>query len=203
MLWLAFKTLFQERGRLVITLVGIVCADLSLSMPDFRAGERTFQLLAQVSGRAGRGPDAGQVVLQTYNPEHFSITAARHQDHQAFYRQEIQFRQALGYPPFSRMIQIRINGRDKAATARRAHRVGELCARMQQSRERFAGIQMLGPIEAPLARIANQYRWQILLKGPQSRELNGLVRALLFNASKQTGQDGTALGVDVDPVFLM
>ncbi len=97
-----------------ITLVGIICADLSLSFPDFRAGERTFQLLAQVAGRAGRGDRRGRVILQTYNPEHFSITAARQQDFISFYRQEIGFRKALNYPPYSRMIQLKISGKDPA-----------------------------------------------------------------------------------------
>jgi primosomal protein N' (replication factor Y) len=94
-----------------ITLVGIICADHSLSFPDFRAGERTFQLLAQVAGRAGRGSFPGRVILQTYNPDHFSIMAARDQDFNSFYHQEINFRKALNYPPFSRMIQLKISGK--------------------------------------------------------------------------------------------
>ena len=114
-----------------------------------------------------------------------------------------QFRKALGYPPFARMIQIRINGPDKAKTAERARSVGRLCERLQKERKRFASVQLMGPIEAPLARIANQYRWQILLKGPQAQALHALARALLSGASKQAGQDGTVLSVDVDPVFLM
>lgn len=186
-----------------ITLVGIVCADLSLSMPDFRAGERTFQLLAQVAGRAGRGQAPGRVVLQTFNPDHFSITAARHQDHEAFYRQEIQFRKALGYPPFSRMIQVRINGRDKERTAGQARRIGGICERLLKEDRQFASVQVLGPIEAPLARIADYYRWQILLKGPHSRILHQLVRDLLAGAPAPTGKDGTMVSVDVDPIFLM
>jgi len=96
-----------------ITLVGIICADLSLSLPDFRAGERTFQLLAQVSGRAGRGDVSGRVMLQTFNPEHFSILSAKTQDFNAFYNKEIHFRKSLKYPPFSRMVQIKISGNDK------------------------------------------------------------------------------------------
>ena len=95
-----------------ITLVGILCADLSLSFPDFRAGEHTFQLLAQVAGRAGRGERPGRVILQTYNPEHFSIRTARDQDYDAFYEQEIEFRRALGYPPVTRLIQLRISAQD-------------------------------------------------------------------------------------------
>ena len=110
-----------------ITLVGIICADLSLSFPDFRAGERTFQLLAQVSGRAGRGNRPGRVILQTYNPEHFSIAAAGQQDFIAFYRQEIGYRKALNYPPFSRMIQLKISGRGAQLTENHARQLGDLC----------------------------------------------------------------------------
>ena len=116
-----------------ITLVGIICADLSLSFPDFRAGERTFQLLAQVAGRAGRGSSAGRVILQTYNPDHFSILAARDQDFNSFYHQEINFRKALNYPPFSRMIRLKISGKDPALTQNYAHKLGDRCRTLKTS----------------------------------------------------------------------
>jgi primosomal protein N' (replication factor Y) len=103
-----------------ITLVGIICADTSLSFPDFRAGELTFQVLAQVAGRAGRGKRPGRVILQTYSPDHFSITAATDHDFMKFYNQEISFRKAFNYPPFARMIQLKISGRDRE----NLHRVG-------------------------------------------------------------------------------
>jgi primosomal protein N' (replication factor Y) len=108
-----------------ITLVGIICADLSLNFPDFRAGERTFQLLAQVAGRAGRGSFPGRVILQTYTPEHFSILAARDQDFNSFYHQEITYRKALNYPPFSRMIQLKISATDPALAKTCAHQLGD------------------------------------------------------------------------------
>jgi primosomal protein N' (replication factor Y) len=115
-----------------ITLVGIICADLSLSFPDFRAGERTFQLLAQVAGRAGRGDRPGRVILQTYNPEHFSISAAREQDFISFYHQEIGFRKALNYPPFSRIIQFKISGKDPEKTKSHSRLLGELCRALKK-----------------------------------------------------------------------
>ena len=186
-----------------ITLVGIICADLSLSLPDFRAGERTFQLLAQVAGRAGRGDVPGQVILQTYNPDHFSIIAARHQDFSAFYRQEIQFRKALGYPPFRRMIQVRIHGIDKARTAEFARRLGERCAQLKGRTREWQGIDILGPIEAPLSRIANQYRWQLLLKGAQVHMLHQFARQLLFSPDDTARSSEVGVSVDVDPVFLL
>ncbi len=163
-----------------ITLVGIICADLSLSMPDFRAGERTFQLLAQVAGRAGRGTSPGKVILQTYNPQHFSVQAARNQDFGTFFRQEMEFRKALGYPPFSRMIQLRIQGKAKDHTAAHAKQLGRRCSELLRVRNAYTNVSLLGPLEAPLPRIAEQYRWQMLIKSPQVKPLHSLVRELLM-----------------------
>jgi primosomal protein N' (replication factor Y) (superfamily II helicase) len=186
-----------------ITLVGIICADLSLSMPDFRAGERTFQILAQVAGRAGRGETPGRVILQTYNPGHFSIEAARHQDYGAFYRQEIEFRKALGYPPFARMIQLRISGRDPKRTAAHARHLGDQCRQLLQAGPAYAGLQIMGPIEAPLVRIADQYRWQLLVKGGRVQQLHAFVRELLFGPPAPARIPDVVVAVDVDPLFLM
>jgi primosomal protein N' (replication factor Y) len=186
-----------------ITLVGIICADLSLSMPDFRAGERTFQILAQVAGRAGRGQSPGSVVLQTYNPGHFSIEAARHQDYSAFYRQEIEFRKALAYPPFARMVQIRISSRDQKRAGDYAHLLGDLCRRLMKIRPTYAGLDILGPIEAPLIRIANQYRWQLLIKGGKVHQLHEFVRELLFGPRAPAKMPDVSVAIDVDPLFLM
>lgn len=186
-----------------ITLVGIICADLSLSLPDFRAGERTFQLLAQVAGRAGRGQVPGRVILQTYNPEHFSIAAARDQDFEAFYRQEIEFRKALGYPPISRMIQIRVSGRDSDGVAAYARQMGDKCRLLQEQRRSGTLLEVLGPIEAPLSRIADHYRWQILIKCGQVRPLHRFVHKLLYGPDGMAGKGDIQVGVDVDPMFLM
>ncbi len=186
-----------------ITLVGIICADLSLSMPDFRAGERTFQLLAQVAGRAGRGTSPGKVILQTYNPQHFSIQAARNQDFGAFYRQETAFRETLGYPPFSRMIQFRIQGKDKAHTAAHARQLGRRCGALLQARSAYANVEILGPLEAPLPRIAEQYRWQMLMKSPQVKALHGLAREVLLGDDAAPRRQDVSVAVDVDPLFLM
>ena len=187
-----------------ITLVGIICADLSLSLPDFRASERSFQLLAQVAGRAGRGDTPGRVILQTYNPEHFSIVAARSQDFKAFYSEEIRFRQALNYPPFSRMIQFMITGRDKKQTAESAQRLGELCRRLQRGSKEFSrSVEILGPIEAALTRIAGRYRWQILAKGAGAGPLHRFARSLLAENPGLFHRRGVHIAVDVDPVFVM
>ncbi len=187
-----------------ITLVGIICADLSLSFPDFRAGERTFQLLAQVAGRAGRGEQPGRVVLQTYNPDHFSILSAQAQDFLSFYDREIAFRRALRYPPFARLIQIRITGKDKARTQRQALALGTHCKALRASRPVYAGtIDVLGPIEAPVSRIADRYRWQILLKGAGVNPIQRFVRELISAHPGIFNDRHLTVALDVDPVDML
>jgi primosomal protein N' (replication factor Y) len=186
-----------------ITLVGIICADLSLSLPDFRAGERTFQILAQVAGRAGRGNAPGRAILQTFNPLHFSIASAREQDYDAFYRQEIAFRKALDYPPFTRMIQIRISGRNEKNVAAYALRMEEVSRTIIQRHPDYACLTLLGPIASPLHRISDRYRWQLLIKGTPVARLHGFVRQLLFGPQPMAGKGDVSVTVDVDPVYLM
>ncbi len=187
-----------------ITLVGIVCADLSLSFPDFRAGERTFQLLAQVAGRAGRGDAPGRVILQTYNPAHFSITTARQQDFRAFYRREIDFRKALEYPPFSRLIQIRISGKNPGKTRAAAERLGDGCrAVLSADAAGRPGVSVMGPIEGSPYRVAATYRWQLLLKGKSAASLHRFVAALRAREPALFGQRAVRVVVDVDPVHML
>jgi len=183
-----------------ITLVGIVCADLSLGFPDFRAAERTFQLLAQVSGRAGRGEAPGRVVLQTYNPGHFSIRFAGDQDYDAFFQKEIGFRQALNYPPFSRIVQLKISGKDKTATRRQAEVFGDVCRHLKGDGEMFSSrVDILGPIEAPMPKIAGRYRWQLILKGALAKHLKGFVSALMKKNPKLFNSRDVRVVLDVDP----
>lgn len=187
-----------------ITLVGIICADLSLNFPDFRAGEVTFQVLAQVAGRAGRGDKPGRVILQTYNPDHFSITSATRQDFTAFFDEEITYRRAFSYPPFSRMIQVRISGPDLEKTKARAHLIGEAGARLQAENPDFKNhIEVMGPIEAPVTRIADQFRWQILLKSAHPGLLHRFARSLLLENVPARTSGGVRVGIDVDPFFMM
>jgi primosomal protein N' (replication factor Y) len=187
-----------------ITLVGIICADLSLNFPDFRAGERTFQLLSQVAGRAGRGTAPGKVIMQTYNPDHFSIISARDQDFRTFYNKEIIYRKALRYPPFSRMIQLKISGKDREKTRLFSQAIGCQCAVLQKTDVSFAkSVEVLGPIEAPLSRIAKHYRWQILLKGSNLGALHQFAHRLLFENTLQSKSGHVKLGIDVDPFFML
>jgi len=187
-----------------ITLVGIICADLSLSFPDFRAGERTFQLIAQVAGRAGRGTSPGRVILQTYNPDHFSISAAKEQNFISFYKQEINFRKTLNFPPFSRMIQLKISGKDQHLTKDCAATLGNLCLSLKTSNASvYASVEILGPIESSLTKIARRYRWQILLKGTRANALHQFVGQLMANNPAVFNRRRVRVVVDVDPVSLM
>ena len=187
-----------------ITLVGIVCADLSLSFPDFRAGERTFQLLAQVAGRAGRGKTLGRVILQTYNPDHFSIQCARHQDFRDFYQKEIGSRKALDYPPFSRMVQIKISSRDRSKGKGQAEKMGHLAREIIQANAGFRKtVRMFGPLESPLPRIAARYRWQMLFKGLHLSPLRGFIQRLLHDSQADRPRRDVTIAVDVDPFFMM
>jgi primosomal protein N' (replication factor Y) len=187
-----------------ITLVGIICADLSLSFPDFRAGERTFQLLAQVAGRAGRGDRSGRVILQTYNPDHFSIDAARQQDFLAFYNQEIEFRKALNYPPFSRIIQLKISGKDSRQTRKHADLLGERCRSLKADDPAgYQSVDLLGPIESSLTRVARRYRRQILLKGSNTRMLHQFINQLMSEHPTLFNHRQVKVAIDVDPFFMM
>ncbi len=187
-----------------ITLAGIICADLSLDFPDFRAGERTFQLLAQVAGRAGRGESPGRVILQTYNPGHFTIQAAKLQDYKQFYQREIQFRQALDYPPFTLLAQLKISGKNMAGTKNKGQALGKACRELQSFEEAFTrSISVLGPIEAPLAKISGRYRWQILIKGRTSGILHQYLRRLSTIDPMVKNDRRVQIAIDVDPYLMM
>jgi primosomal protein N' (replication factor Y) len=147
-----------------VTLVGVVSADTSLNLPDFRAGERTYQLLSQVAGRAGRGPAGGKVIIQTYSPEHYAIRAAAHHDYMSFYEQEIAFRRQLGNPPFTRMARLVYIHTNDAACQREAERMKKLL--IEESRARgVGGIGIVGPAPAFIRRLRGRFRWQLVLRG--------------------------------------
>ena len=171
-----------------VTLVGVVLADMNLHLPDFRAGERTFQLLAQVSGRAGRGSKPGRVILQTLLPDHYVIQAAATQDYLSFYKTEIEYRQQFGYPPFSRMAQLEFRDLKEERAHEQADRVRQLLDHLDPDAR---GFSYLGPAAASIARIANQFRWQILVKSEKSSALNAVIKTLR--------KEGVRF-IDVDPV---
>lgn len=177
-----------------VTLVGIVWADAGLGFPDYKAGERGFQLLAQVSGRAGRGEQPGRVIVQTHQPGHYSVTTARDHDYSGLFAREISLRQGLGYPPFSRLINLLLEGEEENAVKGRAM---ALAAQGRAMGKRFPGTEILGPAPSPIARLRGRFRWQILLKGPDLDRLHGLC-ACLEQEQARLGQ-GVKLSVDVDP----
>lgn len=187
-----------------ITLVGIICADLSLNFPDFRAGERTFQILSQVAGRAGRGDIPGRVIMQTYNPVHYAISVARDQDYDSFYRQETSFRKSLEYPPYTRIAQIRIWGSNEVEVEKQATLAGERCMFLQgDNREFIRDIIILGPVEASLYRMASNFRWQILVKAKSPTVLNSFMRTVMADPVFSKVKHGVRISADIDPYFMM
>jgi primosomal protein N' (replication factor Y) (superfamily II helicase) len=179
-----------------VTLVGVVAADLALGRPDFRAAERTFQLLTQVAGRAGRGELSGEVLVETYYPEHYAIQYAVQQDYISFYEKEAHFRRILHYPPFTALATVLIRDR-KIENAIRWSRA--LAAYFAPFDDR--GVKVLGPAAAPLARLRQEYRFQFVLKSPHRSALaQALGGCLDFCVSKEIPE--TAVIVDVDPTNL-
>lgn len=179
-----------------VTLVGVISADISLGIPDFRSGERTFQLITQVAGRAGRGDTPGRVIVQTYNPEHPSIEHAVRQDSKGFLEEELKLREELGYPPFSRLVNIRFTGKGERETGELAARAGET-ARKLVSKLKPGALQVLGPSPCPVSKIRNRYRFQMLLKSTNGGLLRSFTKRLLKLVSNLTG--GVRVSVDVDP----
>jgi primosomal protein N' (replication factor Y) len=186
-----------------VTLVGVLAADLSLNVPDFRASERTFQLLTQVAGRAGRGVLPGKVIIQTFNPNQHSVQMAQAQDFISFYQQEAKFREEMGYPPFSRLVYFRLEGNTEAKTLRYAKMVEQIVCRILQQNKKFQGqVEVLGPTPAPLARLKGKCRFQMLLKGKKWSILHQLTEQVLEKA-EEVSIPGVKLIVDVDPVNML
>ncbi len=186
-----------------VTLVGVICADFSLNLPDFRSSERTFQLLTQVAGRAGRGRNPGKVIIQTFNPDHYSIQMARNQDFGKFYQEEARFRKELDYPPFSRLINLRIEGSNQKRSIKAAQEMGERGRRMLKARPDGRGIEILGPSSAPLVKLKGKYRYHMLIKGLRAMPLHRFVEELSRNMKKQWVGRGVNLTIDVDPISVM
>jgi len=180
-----------------VTLVGVVGADMALGFPDFRAAERTFQLLTQVAGRAGRGNSPGRVVLQTYFPDHYAVQYAARHDFAGFYDKELRFRSWMHYPPYSALANVLVRS-DKLDEALRWS--GVLGKWFEKTRHE--GIRVLGPAAAPILRLKQEYRYHFVLKSASREKLNGLLRSMLVCATQQK-IPRTQLIVDVDAVWLM
>ena len=185
-----------------VTFVGVVSADTSLHFPDFRSSERTFQLLTQVAGRAGRGEVFGGAVIQTFNPDHYSILRAKDHDYIGFYKEEIQFRKALEYPPFSRFINFRLAGNSEGKTKEMAEEMGRI-GQSLLGKARGKEIEILGPSTAPFAKMRGKFRWQMLAKGKSPRLLHRFAAALSSRMEVRLKGKGVDLDIDVDPVFVL
>jgi len=179
-----------------VTLVGVVSADVGLGMPDFRAAERTFQLLTQVAGRAGRGHLPGVVYMQTINPDHYAVQLAGRQDYQAFFEKELQFRRFMKYPPFSAMANVLVRAARQEDALRMSTELGHQLTPPPEN------MKIMGPAEAPVPRLKAEFRYQLLIKSGSRKELNALLQRVREFARAQKWS-ATALVIDVDPLTLM
>jgi primosomal protein N' (replication factor Y) len=187
-----------------VRLVGVVAADQSLHFPDFRAAERTFQLLTQVAGRAGRGGAPGRVVIQTFQPEHDAIRPVREHDYEAFYRAEIARREAHGYPPFGRLVHVLVSGPEEAAAAAVAERLAALAREAvgAETEDPSLAFAVLGAGPAPIPRLRDRFRFQLLVKGCDEKRVLEAGRALAAAAHRRSEPD-VRIQVDPNPVNML
>jgi len=176
-----------------VTQVGVISADANLNLPDFRSGERTFNLITQVAGRAGRGDLGGEVIVQTFTPEHYAINLAAKHDYNAFYFTEIDSRRELVFPPFTTLVKITLRARKEENVAKSAERLAGTLKR------KMPGMEMLGPAPSPMAKLRGYYRWNILIKAENRQSIVKKLRTALKGFRKGTG---VLMAVDVDPMSL-
>ena len=180
-----------------VTLVGVVSVDSLLGLPDFRAAERTFQLLTQVAGRAGRGALPGRVLVQSYHPDHYAVQFGAAQDYGGFYEKEMHFRRLMHYPPFAALANVVVRGRKVEDAIRYAKELQNFFGAAGESK-----VRVLGPAPAPIARLKKDYRFHFLLKSPDRSALQKLLRQMAEFGNKQKIPAGTVLA-DVDPLSLL
>jgi len=180
-----------------VTLVGVISADIGLNMPDFRSGEKVFQTLCQVSGRAGRGERPGKVIIQTYQPEHYAVVAASKQDYRSFFDMESAYRKFNAYPPFTRLIRLVKEDTNNSRAEKQAKGlVNELFD--ERNKWGLSDTDVFGPLPAFPSRVKGRYRWQIILKGPNPRILLDKVNQLAYDGNRAEGLNGWS--VDINPV---
>ena len=183
-----------------VTLVGVVLADLALNMPDFRSAERTFQLLTQVAGRAGRGDRPGKVLIQTYAPHHYSIRAARDQDYARFIHRELELRRELMYPPYARMALVKIEGPQPGQPGEIAAKVASALARAAKN---DPTMRVLGPAPAPIERIKRRFRWQVMVKSQSLAAMRAALTAMRAEVTPLADRNEVRLMIDVDPINML
>ena len=181
-----------------VTLVGVILADIGLSIPDFRSAERSFQLLCQVSGRAGRGDHEGKVIIQTYQPDHYSIDAAASQDYQQFFEIESDYRKKFLYPPYSKIIKLSCHNVSNVFAEKEANKMFDEL-KSEQLNWGLNDVDILGPLPGFPERVRGHYRWQIILRGSNPRLL--LDKIYLRSTQNSYGKSPKGWIIDVDPVF--
>jgi primosomal protein N' (replication factor Y) len=186
-----------------VTLVGVLLADNSLNMPDFRASERTFQMLTQVAGRAGRGDIPGKVIIQTFQPDHYSIRYALEGDYEAFYEEEAQRRQAFWYPPFARLANMRFSGIDPQKVRETAMTAGRTAKQMAKTKAFQDKVKILGPASAPLKRVRGKTRWMMLIKTDTPQTMSLFCESLQSKLSKKGKSKAVTMEIDRDPVSML
>jgi len=182
-----------------VTLVGVVSADIGLGLPDFRSAERTFQLLTQAAGRAGRGESPGRVLVQTFYPDHYAIRLAAEQDYEAFFQKEMRFRRMMHYPPVTALANVIAQGAKLEQAAQVAKHVGNFLIPLEQNTE---GLKILGPTPAPLAKLEGRFRIQFLIKCASRARLSTILRRLA-DYTDQQGIPQRSLMIDMDPMNIM
>ena len=184
-----------------VTLVGVINADIALNLPDFRSGERAFNLITQVAGRSGRSMLGGDVIVQTYNPDHYSIQAAQEHDYRRFYQEEIALRASLLYPPFSHAASILLRGEDESLVIQTAKLLNEQLESLKESN--FPEVQIRGPAPAPLAKIKNRYRWHFLLRCADVKQLQELIKQSLKTSPAFVTRGNVDVLVNIDPMSVL
>ncbi|HEX7117548.1 MAG TPA: primosomal protein N' [Longimicrobiales bacterium] len=185
-----------------VTLVGVVNADVGINLPDFRASERTFQLLTQVAGRAGRGPQGGEVIIQTSLPGHYAVRAAVTHDYGAFAERELAEREAPRYPPFCRLANVIVSGTDEDAVVRAAEEVAA-SVRSMLAEAAAPAVEVMGPAPCPVDRIRGRWRWHFLLRSASAAPLGAILRRLYAYGATLSGKGALRLALDRDPVTLL
>lgn len=196
-----------------VGLVVVVNADVSMNLPDFRSGERTFQILTQVAGRAGRGEVAGKVIIQTFNPDHHSLKYVTAHDFKGFYAEEAEMREELVYPPFSRLVRVVVEAAHQVEAETAARKLAALAAQQAEAFHKAGSlnqdgsprnrIEVIGPSRAPLAKIRNVHRWHMMLKGAPRKNLSPFVRLCLEKVRAAGIPSGVRFSVDVDPQVMI
>lgn len=178
-----------------VTLVGILAADMSLNIPDYRAAERSFQIITQVAGRAGRGDKEGEVIVQTYTPEHYSLQYAKKYNYEDFYEKEFTIRAMMGYPPFGRILLINGTGKNENELKNQMIYLGK---RVKEKAEEFGGLEVLGPTPCIIYRIKENYRWQIIIKGEFSSKFSKSIKDILYDKANNVYND-IRVSMDINP----